>query len=86
MAAPGEVMFSPLEMAPDLQVDSFARLGRIALSQDATVTVSSDAGAGTVLLRSGRLLVDNAVSQRMRLGRGIARRSESTCASRRMWL
>ena len=32
VAAPGEVVFSPLELAPDLQVDSFTRLSRIALS------------------------------------------------------
>src|SRR5262249_13609253 len=52
VASPGDVMFSPLELAPDLQVDSFARLGRIALSRRANVTVtsmSSNAGAGTVL-------------------------------------
>jgi hypothetical protein len=68
VASPGEVVFSPLELAPDLQLDAFARLGRMALSQEATVTVSnliegSDAGAGTVLLRGGRLLVDNASIQ-----------------------
>jgi filamentous hemagglutinin family protein len=65
VASPGEVVFSPLELAPALQLNGFARLGRMALSQEATVTVSdliegSDAGAGTVLLRGGRLLVDNA--------------------------
>jgi large exoprotein involved in heme utilization and adhesion len=60
VASPGEVGFSPLELAPDLQLDSVARLGRIALSQGAHVTVSSDAGAGTVLIRGGRLTVNHA--------------------------
>lgn len=57
VASPGEVLFNPLELAPDLQVDAFARLGRITLSQDAILTVSGD-GGGTVLIRSGRLLAD----------------------------
>jgi filamentous hemagglutinin family protein len=57
VASPGVV---PLELAPDLQVEGFARLGQIELSQEASVTVSSPVGAGTVLIRGGRLLVDNA--------------------------
>ena len=57
VASPGEVVFSPLELAPDLQVDSFARLGRLELSQNALLDVRGN-GGGTVLLRSGRLLVD----------------------------
>jgi filamentous hemagglutinin family protein len=57
VASPGEVIFSPLDLAPDLQVDSFARLGRVELSQDARLSASGK-GGGTVLLRSGRLLVD----------------------------
>jgi filamentous hemagglutinin family protein len=44
VATPGEVGFSPLELAPDLQVDSFARLGRLALSQGAFVDVSGNGG------------------------------------------
>jgi filamentous hemagglutinin family protein len=56
VASPGEVIFSPLELAPDLQVDSFAQLGRIELSPYAFVDASGN-GGGTVLLRSGRLLV-----------------------------
>lgn len=57
VAAPGEVIFSPLEMAPALQVDSFARLGRLELLQDARLDVSGERG-GTVLIRGGRLLGD----------------------------
>jgi filamentous hemagglutinin family protein len=57
VASPGEVGFSRLELAPDLQVDGFARLGRITLSQLALLDASGD-GGGSVLLRSGRLLID----------------------------
>lgn len=57
VASPGEVMFSPLELAPDLQVESFARLGRLDLSQNALLDVSGN-GGGTVLIRGGRLMVD----------------------------
>jgi filamentous hemagglutinin family protein len=59
VAAPGEVGFSPLELAPDLQVDSFAQLGRIALSQGALLEASGN-GGGVVLLRGGHLFVDHA--------------------------
>jgi filamentous hemagglutinin family protein len=57
MASPGEVMFNPLELAPDLQVDSFARLGRLEVSQGVLIDASGN-GGGTVLLRGGRLRVD----------------------------
>jgi filamentous hemagglutinin family protein len=57
VASPGDVMFSPPELAPELQVDSFARLGRLELSQGGLLDVSGN-GGGTVLIRSGRLLVD----------------------------
>jgi haemagglutination activity domain len=46
----GEVVFSPLEVAPDLQVDSFTRLGRVALSQGVFLDASGN-GGGTVLRR-----------------------------------
>jgi filamentous hemagglutinin family protein len=59
VAAPGEVLFRSLEMPPDLQVDGVARLGRLTLSQRAVVNASGN-GGGTVLVRSGRLLVDQA--------------------------
>jgi filamentous hemagglutinin family protein len=58
VASPGEVIFSPLALAPDLQVDSFVRLGKIELSQLALLDASGDNGGGTVLLRSGQLRVD----------------------------
>jgi filamentous hemagglutinin family protein len=60
VASPGEVWFSPLEMAPDLQADNFTRLGPIELSQGTLLNTSSLSGGGTVLIRAGRLLVDRA--------------------------
>jgi filamentous hemagglutinin family protein len=67
VASPGEVIFSPLELAPDLQVDSFTRLGRLALSQGALLDASGNPG-GTVLLRSGHLRLDNALISAINLG------------------
>jgi filamentous hemagglutinin family protein len=57
VASPGELAFSPLELAPDLQVDGFTRLGRMALSQGALVTVGTagDRHAGTIAVRGGQL-------------------------------
>ena len=57
VASPGEVLASPLEMEPDLQVNAFAHLGQLTLSQNALLNASGN-GGGTVLIRSGRLLVD----------------------------
>jgi filamentous hemagglutinin family protein len=59
VASPGEVVFSPLELAPDLQVDSFTRLGQIKLSQ--VSLLANGNGGGTVLIRGGRLVADNAL-------------------------
>jgi filamentous hemagglutinin family protein len=57
VAAPGEVGFSPLELAPDLQMNGFARLGRIALLQGALVTVETagSRNAGEIAVRGGQL-------------------------------
>jgi len=51
------VLASPVEMEPNLQVNAFTRLGQLTLSQHAFLNVSGTSG-GTVLIRSGRLLVD----------------------------
>src|SRR5262245_7636558 len=56
VASPGEVLVSPLEMEPNLQVNALTR-GQLTLSQNALLDVSGNSG-GTVLIRSGRLLVD----------------------------
>jgi len=47
---------------PSLQLDAFSRLGEIHLSQGANATVSSAAGAGTVVIRGGKLVVDSFAS------------------------
>jgi hypothetical protein len=57
VTSPGEVVFSPLELAPELRVASFTRLGRLELSQGVFLDASGD-GGGTVLLRGGGLRVD----------------------------
>ena len=48
VASPGDVIFNPLEQAPDLQMEGFARLGRIALSQGAIVNVNSPVGSAVL--------------------------------------
>jgi filamentous hemagglutinin family protein len=67
VASPGEVGFSRLEWAPDLQVDGFTRLGRLELSQGAFLDASGH-GGGTVLLRGGRFLVDGSLIHANTLG------------------
>jgi filamentous hemagglutinin family protein len=59
VASPGEAMVSTSDLTPDLQVDTFARLGQLEVSQ-ATLLDASGNGGGTVVIRSGRLLVNNA--------------------------
>jgi filamentous hemagglutinin family protein len=60
VASPGEVGFSPLEPAPNLQVDTFARLGRIALSGAFLDTSGNNSiGGGMVVIRGGRLTVES---------------------------
>jgi filamentous hemagglutinin family protein len=60
VASPGEAVFSPLELAPELQVDTFARLGHLTLEPGALVDVSGTRG-GTVLMRADRLRIERAV-------------------------
>jgi large exoprotein involved in heme utilization and adhesion len=57
VAAAGEVRPGTAGQTPELQVDSFARLGRLELAQNALIDASGTS-RGTVLIRSGRLLVD----------------------------
>jgi filamentous hemagglutinin family protein len=65
VASPGEVVFRRLDLAPDLQVDSFTRLGRIEVSRGVALvaggSASDGSGGGIVVIRSGRLLVDQSV-------------------------
>jgi filamentous hemagglutinin family protein len=57
VAAPGEVVFNPLELAPDLRMEGFTRLGQITLSQGAYLDARGN-GGGAVLMRGGRLVLD----------------------------
>jgi filamentous hemagglutinin family protein len=60
VASPGEVRFSPLELAQAPQMDEFAHQGRLELSQDARLDVEGERG-GSVLIHAGRLLVDRSL-------------------------
>ena len=56
VASAGEAVMTAL---PDINVDSFTALGRIDISGRAVIDASG-AGSGTVLIRAGRLVMDNA--------------------------
>jgi len=63
VASPGEVIPNIPGQLPALDVSSFATLGQITESGSkggSNMTVSSTAGAGTILIRGGRLVMDNA--------------------------
>jgi filamentous hemagglutinin family protein len=59
VASAGEAVVSSVNQTPNLNVASFERLGKVDISRGARVDVSG-AGAGTVVIRGGRLLVENA--------------------------
>jgi filamentous hemagglutinin family protein len=59
VASAGEVIPHPTDPAMPLQVDSFPRLGQITLSGSTLLDASGSSG-GTVVIRGGRLLLDNA--------------------------
>jgi filamentous hemagglutinin family protein len=63
VASPGRVTINPPEPQSVLQVDGFERLGAIDLSQQARVDVSDasiNSGSGTVVIRGGRLHLNDA--------------------------
>jgi filamentous hemagglutinin family protein len=66
VAAAGEVELAPLEQARALRVDAFERLGKLDI-RDAVLDVSGDRG-GTVRLRGGRLVIDNAIISALSTG------------------
>jgi len=59
VASPGEVIPVESRNAPDLQMSSFSRLGNINLLDWAYLDVSSFSGNGTVVIRGGKLLMEN---------------------------
>ena len=52
VASPGGVGFSRLDLRPDLQLDGFARLGRLEITKGALLDASGG-GGGTVLRGGG---------------------------------
>src|SRR5262245_38832608 len=60
VASAGEVIPTVSEQGPDLKMEGFSRLGKIEASQGAHITTDG-AGGGSVLIRGGRLVVDNAI-------------------------
>lgn len=59
LASPGEVRLSAADQPPGLHMDNVTALGTIDLRQGARVDTSGD-GGGTVVIRSGRLLMESA--------------------------
>ena len=64
VASPGEVLADTFASAPNVNGESFTTMGKIILSEGATLDVSGDpAGrdaAGTVIIRGGQLMMTNA--------------------------
>jgi len=59
VASAGEILVGTFTQAPNTNGQSFEKMGNITLSQGAKLDVSADA-AGTVRIRSGALVMDNA--------------------------
>ncbi|WP_447963427.1 two-partner secretion domain-containing protein [Nitrospira sp. Ecomares 2.1] len=57
VASPGEVLATTYDSAPNVNGQSFTRMGNIALSEGTTLDVSGKP-AGTVVIRGGQLMVD----------------------------
>ena len=62
--SPGEVGFTPATQAPMLDPAGFQRLGRIDLSQRATLETTGFAGGGTIVIRGGRLVATGGTTVR----------------------
>jgi large exoprotein involved in heme utilization and adhesion len=59
VASAGEVIPAISEQGSDLKMEGFSRLGKIKATQGAHINTDS-AGGGSILIRGGRLVVDNA--------------------------
>ncbi|MCM3900550.1 MAG: filamentous hemagglutinin N-terminal domain-containing protein [Pyrinomonadaceae bacterium] len=59
VASPGEIMFPDLQIAPNINGQSFTAMGNISLSQEALLDVSGNAG-GSVKIRGGQLVINQA--------------------------
>ncbi|MBI3801587.1 MAG: filamentous hemagglutinin N-terminal domain-containing protein, partial [Deltaproteobacteria bacterium] len=60
VASAGEVIPTVSEQGSDLQMEGFGRLGKIEASQGAHINTDGE-GGGSVVIRAGRLVVDNAI-------------------------
>ena len=58
VASPGEVLVGTLNQAPNIRGQSFGEFGTVRVSQNSKIDASGD-GGGTILIRGGRLLVDD---------------------------
>ena len=67
VASSGEVGFDPTSQLPELDVGSFNQFGEIDIMQGAQIDTSGE-GGGTVVIRGGRLLSDNATITAITLG------------------
>src|SRR5215510_7262525 len=59
VASAGEVIPTVSEQGPDLRMEGFSRLGKIEAAQGAHINTDGE-GGGSVVIRGGRLVVDNA--------------------------
>ena len=57
-ASPGEFLAGTLDQAPNINGQSFGALGTIQVSRQSSIDVSGNRG-GTILIRGGRLVVDD---------------------------
>jgi large exoprotein involved in heme utilization and adhesion len=60
VASAGEVIPTVSEQGPDLKLEGFGRLGKIEASQGAHINTDGE-GGGSVVIRGGQLVVDNAI-------------------------
>jgi filamentous hemagglutinin family protein len=58
VASAGEILHPSLETAPNIEGQTFSSMGTITVSGNSTIDVSADS-AGTVKIRSGRLVIDD---------------------------
>jgi len=70
VASSGKVGFDPTNHLPELDVGSFDQLGEIDVMQGAQIDASGE-GGGTVVIRGGRLLSDNATITSLTLGSAL---------------
>ena len=71
VTSPGQVNLTTSSGTSGFQVDSFASLGSVALSYGATLDASGASG-GTVVIRSGQLVMENAITKASSVAQGEA--------------